>query len=94
MQFPLWPSGNEPDIHEDAGWIPGLAQWIKGSSVAMSYGVGHRHSSDLASLWLWPGPAAAAPIGPLAWNLPYATGAALKRQKRKRKEKKNMGLDT
>ena len=34
--------------------------------------------SDLTLLWLWRGLAAAAPIRPLAWELPYATGAALK----------------
>ena len=47
----------------------------------MSYGVGHRRSSDPALLWLWCRPAAVAPIGPLAWEPPYAVGAALKRQK-------------
>ena len=30
-------------------------------------------------------PAAVAPIGPLAWELPYATGAALKSKKVKNK---------
>ena len=30
-------------------------------------------------LWLWCRPAAAAPIQPLAWELPYATCAALKK---------------
>ena len=56
----------------------------------MSCGVGHRHSSDLALLlaWLWCRSAAVAPIGPLAWELPYAAGAALKRKKRKEKKKK------
>ena len=49
----------------------------------MSYGVGRRHSSDLALLWLWHRRAAAAPIQPLAWEPPYAVGAALKRQKKK-----------
>ena len=32
-------------------------------------------------LWLWRRPAATAPIRPLAWEHPYATGVALKRQK-------------
>ena len=49
----------------------------------MSCGVGHRHSLDLAFLWLWHRPAVAGPIRPLTWELPYALGAALKR-KRKR----------
>ena len=44
----------------------------------MSGGVGHRCSSDPA--WLWPRPAAAAPIPPLLRELVYATGAALKRR--------------
>ena len=34
-------------------------------------------------LWLWHRPAAVAPIRPLAWELPYATGAALKSEKKK-----------
>ena len=38
---------------------------------------------DLALLWLWRRPAAAALIQPLAWELPYAAGAALKRPKTK-----------
>ena len=50
------------------------------SGVAMSCSVGHRHDSDLALLWLWCRPAAAAPVRPLAWELPYAAGAPLKRQ--------------
>ena len=48
----------------------------------MSYGVGHRRSLDPALLGLWSRKAATAPIGPLAWEPPYAVGAALKRQKK------------
>ena len=53
----------------------------------MSCGVGHRPGLDLALLWLWYRLAAAALIRtPLAWELPYAVGAALKRQKKKKVE--------
>ena len=54
----------------------------------MSCGVGHRCSSDLALLWLWYGPAAAALIQLLAREPAYAAGAALldKRQKEKKRE--------
>ena len=40
----------------------------------MSYGVG------LALLWLWHRPEAVAPLRPLAWEPPYALGAALKKK--------------
>ena len=49
----------------------------------MRCGVGHRYGSDLALLWQWYRPAATAPIPPLAWELPYASGAVLKRLKKK-----------
>ena len=54
----------------------------QGSGIAMSWGIGPRYSSDLVWLWLWRRPAAAAPIQPVAWEPPYATGAALKRKKK------------
>ena len=74
---------NPTSTHEVAGSgsIPGLTQWVK-DYVATNYCVGHRCSLDLALLWLWHGPAAAALIQPLAWELPYATGVALKRKKK------------
>ena len=46
----------------------------------MSYGVGRRHGSDLALLWLWCRLVAIALIQPLAWEPPYAMGAALKKK--------------
>ena len=39
-------------IHEDGGSVPGLTQRVKVSGVAMSYGLGPRHGSDPALLWL------------------------------------------
>ena len=44
--------------------IPGPAEWVK----------------DLVLSWLWHRPAAAAPIQPLAWKLPYPAGAAVKKE--------------
>ena len=38
---------------------------------------------------LWRRPAAAAPIHPLAWKLPYAMGVALKRKKKKRERERD-----
>ena len=54
----------------------------------MSCGVGHRRSSDPTLLWLWGRPAATALIRPLAWEPPYATGAALEKARKKKKTKK------
>ena len=53
---------NPTSVHEGAGLIPGLAQWVE----------------DLVLLWLWPRLAATALIPPLAWEPPYASGSALK----------------
>ena len=68
--------------HDIAGLIPGLAQWVKESDVAMSCGVGHRGGLDL--MWLWR-PAAVALIRPLARESPHAVGVALKSKKKKKK---------
>ena len=51
----------------------------------MSCGIGHRGGSDPTLLWLWHKLEATALIGPLAWEPPCAVGAALKRQKKKKK---------
>ena len=65
---------NPTKNHEVEGSIPGLAQWVK----------------DLALLWLWCRPVAAAPIRPPDWELPYTMGAALKAKAKKEKKKNNL----
>ena len=73
---------NSARIHEDVGSISGRALWV------VSCGVGHKHGLDPMLLWLWCRLAAVALIRSLAWELPYAMGAALKKKKRKKKKKK------
>ena len=56
----------------------------------MSCGVGHRHDSDPALLWLWLWPATVALMGPLAWEPPHAMGVVLKSKKKKKLEGKKI----
>ena len=61
----------------------------------MSCGVGHRHGLDSVLLWLWRRLAATAPIRPLAWESPYAAGAAQEmanRQKQQQQQQQNSFL--
>ena len=55
---------NPTSISEDVGWIPSPPHWIK----------------DVAWLWLWRRLATVSLLHPLAWELSYAKGAALKRK--------------
>ena len=52
----------------------------------MSCGGACRRGSDPALLWLWRRLAATVPIGPLAWEPPYATEAAQEIAKRQKKK--------
>ena len=65
---------NLASSHEDVGSIPCLDQWVK----------------DLALLWLWRRLAATAPIRPLAWELPLASGVALKQKSKKKQKQKSV----
>ena len=71
-------------------WVRSLAllSGLRIQLIAMSCGVGCRRGSDLVLLWLWHRLVATALIRPLAWELPYASGVALKRQKDKKKIKR------
>jgi len=54
----------------------------------VSCGVVCRCGSDPALLWLWYRLAATALIRPLAWEPPYAAGAAQEMAKRQKKKKR------
>ena len=81
QEFPSWSSRNESDQEP---WGCGFDPWSHsvgwGSDIAMSYGIGHRCSSDLVLLWLWCRSAATVLIGLLAWEPPYAADVALKKK--------------
>ena len=53
----------------------------------MSCGVGHRHGSDPALLWLWCRLVTIALIRSLAWEPPYAIDAALEKTKKTKQNK-------
>ena len=75
---------------EDVGSIPSLPQWVR-DLACCKLPLGHRYGSDPVSPQLWCRPAA--PIRPLGGELPYATGgAAVKKKKKKgRKEGRKEG---
>ena len=56
---------NPTGIREDVALLSGL-----GSGIALNCVIGPRCGLDVALLWLQCGQAAAAPIRPLAWELP------------------------
>ena len=83
-EFPLWRRGNESDQYPWGGWFdPWPWSVDQRSSIAMSCGVDCRCGLDPELLWLWLWLAATALIWPRAWELLYASGTALKSEKKK-----------
>ena len=72
---------NPNSIHQDAGLAPGLAQWVKGSSIAASCSVGCGCSLDpeLLCLWYW---LASSDLTP-SLGTSICRGAALKKHQKK-----------
>ena len=75
---------NLTSIHEGTGLILALVQWVKDARCCEMW-------YRLLQVRLGPGntvlwPAATAPMRPLAWELPHAPSAALKRKKRKKRK--------
>ena len=77
---------NPTSIYKDAGLTPGPDQWVKDLVLPRAV-TDEAWISSCCGCWLRP--AAEAPIQPLAWEaweLPYATCAALKKAKKKERE--------
>ena len=81
-EFLLWHSGKEFDYYPWGCRFNSWPHWVgRGSSIFVSCGIGCRLISDPTLLWCRL--AAAALIWPLAWELPYAMGAALRKKDKK-----------
>ena len=83
-EFPLWHGGLGTWLIAMRKWVRFLAS-LSGLSIWQCRELWCRSQthSNLALLWLWYRLVATALIRPLAWELPYAVGTALKKKKAK-----------
>ena len=81
-EFPLWLCGLRTCLVSTRMQVQSLAS-ISGLNIRRCRELQCRSQMQLGS-WLWHRLAAAAPIWPLAWELPYAAGMALKSKKKKK----------
>ena len=81
--------------HEVAGSIPD--PWPRsvgqGFGVVLSWGVGGRRGSDPTLLWLWHRLGSYSSDKPLAWEPPYAAGAALEKGKKTQQQQQKKSKD-
>ena len=77
---------NPNSIHEGLNSKPRPGSVGRGSSIAMSCGIGRRCSSDPKLLWLWRRTAATALIAPPPWDPPCSAPADLKIEAKNKKE--------
>ena len=79
-EFPLWHSGSKSNYcPRRCRFDPWACSVGWNLAFALICGVGHRLGLDPVLLWVWHRPAAVALSLPLAWELPYAAGSALRR---------------
>lgn len=79
---------NPTGIHAHVGLIPGFTPWVRDPPLTLSCEAGPRRDSDTELLCLWFRPVAAVLIRPVAWELPYTMGTALKKAKHKKGKEK------
>ena len=83
LGVPVVAQGEQTQLVSMRMWVQSLALLSGLTSNPMSYDVGHRRRLAPELLRLWFRTAAVTLIQNLAWALPYATGAALIKLKKK-----------
>ena len=95
LEFPLWLSGLRTQLGSMRMWVGSLAL-LSALRIKHYHELWCRSQMWLRSgvAWLWCRPAAADLIRPLAWELTYTTGAALKRKNNNRNNQTKCSTQT